>query len=243
MTKNSGRKKAARKYQQEHPGTTFPEAMRAVARPTAEAFSMPDGYILLDQEGVPTTFDPVAYTADLNASLLTSDTPELLFLQADGVRLTPEQTEAIALRQTKRVVALVEELMKPRRAAAVEKLNEKWQRSNTATAEAQASANDLWQTRTPEELDAEMGVDSSADRPKTIGLHKFGGVEFSDSERAEMTSWDGFGKGEFAEQQRSAWRAWAESRQRQQVPTENFMRHHGVIQAMTTHTVEDRPAT
>lgn len=231
MTKNSGRKKAARKYQQEHPGTTFPEAMRAVARPTAETFSMPDGYILLDQEGVPTTFDPVAYTADLNASLLTSDTSDALFPQADGVQLTPEQSEAMALHQAEMLRSLAETV------------REKWRRSNTATAEAQASANDLRQPRTLEELDAEMGVDSSAGRPRTIGLHKFGGVEFSDSERAEITSWDGFGKGEFAEQQRSAWRAWAESRQRQQVPTENFMRHHGVMQAMTTHTGEDRPAT
>lgn len=81
MTKNFGRKKAARTYQQKHPGTTFPEAMRAVARPTTEPFSMPNGYILLDQEGLRTTFDPVAYTADLNASLLASDTSELLFLQ------------------------------------------------------------------------------------------------------------------------------------------------------------------
>lgn len=56
MTKNSGRKKAARKYQQEHPGTTFPEAMRAVARPTTEPVSPPDGYVLLDrldQDGAP----------------------------------------------------------------------------------------------------------------------------------------------------------------------------------------------
>lgn len=58
MTKNSGQKKAARKYQQEHPGTTLPEAMRAVARPTTEPFSMPDGYLLLDREGMPTSFDP-----------------------------------------------------------------------------------------------------------------------------------------------------------------------------------------
>ncbi|MBH5144290.1 hypothetical protein [Rhodococcus erythropolis] len=58
MTKNSGQKKAARKYQQEHPGTTLPEAMRAVARPTAEPFSMPDGYLLVDHEGMPTSFDP-----------------------------------------------------------------------------------------------------------------------------------------------------------------------------------------
>ncbi|MCW2093008.1 UNVERIFIED_ORG: hypothetical protein M2328_006361 [Rhodococcus erythropolis] len=243
MTKNSGRKKAARKYQQEHPGTTFPEAMRAVARPTTETLSTPDGYILLDQEGAPAAFDPVAYTADLNASLLTSDTSELLFPQAGGPQLTPEQTEAIANASAETVVALLDELMKPRRAAALEKLNEKWQHSNTATAEAQASISDLWQIRTREERAAEMGVDSSADRPRTIGLHKFGGVEFSDSERAEMTSWDGFGKGEFAEQERSAWRAWAESRQRQQVPTENFLRHNEVMQATTTHTVEDRPAT
>jgi len=32
MTKNSARKKAARAYQAAHPETTFPEAMRAVAR-------------------------------------------------------------------------------------------------------------------------------------------------------------------------------------------------------------------
>lgn len=32
MTKNSSRKSAARKYQRLHPGTTFPEAMRAVSR-------------------------------------------------------------------------------------------------------------------------------------------------------------------------------------------------------------------
>lgn len=35
MTKNSAAKKAARRYQQEHPGTTLPEAMRAVARASA----------------------------------------------------------------------------------------------------------------------------------------------------------------------------------------------------------------
>ncbi|MEU5844611.1 hypothetical protein [Rhodococcus sp. NPDC047139] len=42
MTKNSARKKAARAYQAAHPGTTFPEAMRAVARgedPTSAADS------------------------------------------------------------------------------------------------------------------------------------------------------------------------------------------------------------
>ncbi|MCZ4645071.1 hypothetical protein [Rhodococcus erythropolis] len=231
MTKNSGRKKAARKYQQEHPGTTFPEAMRAVARPTTEAFSMPDGYILLDKEGVPTTFDPVAYTADFNASLLATDTYDALFPQADGAQWPPEQVEAIKLRQAEMV------------RSAAEAVREKWRRSNTAAAEVQAAINDLWQTRTPEEPDAEMGVERSAGEPRAIGWRKFGGVEFSDSERAEMTSWDGLGKGEFAEQQRSAWRAWAESRQRQQVPTENFMRHNEVMQAMTPHTVEDRPAT
>lgn len=232
MTKNSGRKKAARKYQQEHPGTTFPEAMRAVARPTAETFSMPDGYILLDQEGVPTTFDPVAYTADLNASLLTSGTSELLFLQADGVQLTPEQSEAMALHQAEMLRSFAETV------------REKWRRSNTATAEAQASANDLRQPRTPEELDAEMGVDSSADRPRTIGLHKFGGADLAEAERAQVASRDAGGENEWAKLQRFLDPRMAELiRSRLSSPAANLGRHNGVIQVMTTHTGEDRPAT
>ncbi|UOT08442.1 hypothetical protein MPY17_39960 (plasmid) [Rhodococcus opacus] len=37
MTKNSAKKKAARAYQTAHPGTTFPEALRAVEYPAADA--------------------------------------------------------------------------------------------------------------------------------------------------------------------------------------------------------------
>lgn len=83
MTKNSGQKKAARKYQQEHPGTTLPEAMRAVARPTAEPFAMPDGYVLLDQEGMPASFDPwEATSAVLMESTGASPLPTLSDIEA-----------------------------------------------------------------------------------------------------------------------------------------------------------------
>ncbi|MDI9940328.1 hypothetical protein QM806_33685 [Rhodococcus sp. IEGM 1351] len=36
MTKNSSKKKAARTYQTTHPGTTFPEALRAVEHPASD---------------------------------------------------------------------------------------------------------------------------------------------------------------------------------------------------------------
>lgn len=88
MTKNSGPKRAARKYQKEHPGTTFPEAMRATAqspggqRPAnADAFRVflgetidpayrnpvpyPDGYIPMTQK--PWDVDPTVIPRTLDA--------------------------------------------------------------------------------------------------------------------------------------------------------------------------------
>lgn len=232
MTKNSGRKKAARKYQQEHPGTTFPEAMRAVARPATEPFSVPHGYILLDQEGVPTLFDPVAYTADFNASLLAADTYDALFPQADGAQRPPEQVEAIKLHQAEMV------------GSAAEAVREKWRRSNTAAAEVQAAINDLWQTRTPEELDVEIGVDRSAVGPRMTGWRKFGGVDLDEAERAQMASGDAGGENEWVKLQRSLDPRMAELiRSRLSSPAGDLERHNGVMQVMTTHTDEDRPAT
>lgn len=43
MVKNSAHKKDARKYQEEHPGTTFPEALRATKPPPKEQPRKPDG--------------------------------------------------------------------------------------------------------------------------------------------------------------------------------------------------------
>lgn len=48
MTKNSARKKAARKYQLENPGTPFPEAYRAVATPSTPA-TLPGKYVVVDE--------------------------------------------------------------------------------------------------------------------------------------------------------------------------------------------------
>ena len=48
MTKNSARKKAARKYQLENPGTSFPEAYRAVATPSTPA-ALPAGLTVVDE--------------------------------------------------------------------------------------------------------------------------------------------------------------------------------------------------
>ncbi|CRK54584.1 protein of unknown function [Rhodococcus sp. RD6.2] len=48
MTKNSARKKAARKYQLENPGTPFPEAYRAVATPSTPA-ALPGGLMVVDE--------------------------------------------------------------------------------------------------------------------------------------------------------------------------------------------------
>jgi hypothetical protein len=48
MTKNSARKKAARKYQLENPGTPFPEAYRAVATASTPA-ALPGGPVVVDE--------------------------------------------------------------------------------------------------------------------------------------------------------------------------------------------------
>ncbi|MBT2269601.1 hypothetical protein [Rhodococcus erythropolis] len=292
MTKNAGRKKAARKYQQEHPGTTFPEAMRAVAHPTVKPISMPHGYILLDEEWAPSMFDPAADTAAINASLLAAGAFDALFPQADGAQLTPEQMEEMELRRATSAVhaeglhdsehhwgkstlnpdvrsllfrdihdngpvrlpfgAMVPENMKgsPAVAAAALEPTPREYRTDESDLKERALQSESSSALESRESEPQNAGDAAAARKLRhifrgaadieVGLRRLGGIEVDETDRELITGWDGFGRGEFAEQQRSAWRAFEESRRGQHQP---FLLRNNLLHSMTTQTVQDDLAT